>query len=118
MVLEKDQSNQTTMTSKAAIGLVIIILCLLLFPVIIGTVGGVFGLVFGIIGGVFGAVFGVIGAVFGAIFGAIGEVIGFLFSWPFSCGVDNNFLAITALIIVAVLIARRKNLERRNRPTK
>lgn len=105
------------MTSKTALGLAIIILCLLFFPIIIGIVGGVFGLVFGIIGGVFGVVFGAIGAIFGAIFSAIGEVIGFLFSWPF-CVFDGDFFVITVLIIVAVLISRRKNLERRNRATK
>ena len=70
------------MDSKSVATLLIIIVCILLFPVAIGIIGGVFGLVGGILGAIFGAIGGVIGAIFGvigAIFGAIFGFIGWLF---------------------------------------
>jgi hypothetical protein len=106
------------MTNKTAITLAIIIVCILFFPIVIGIVGGAFGIVAGVFGAVFGAIFGVIGAVVGGVFGLLGEIIGFLFSWPFgsSCHFpDGDVLVGGALIIFAVLVARRKNLEARNR---
>jgi hypothetical protein len=106
------------MTNKTAITLAIIIVCILFFPIVIGIIGGAFGIVSGVFGAVFGAIFGVIGAVIGGVFSLLGEVIGFLFSWPFghSCDLfDGDLMVIGALIILALLIARRKNLEARNK---
>jgi hypothetical protein len=106
------------MTNKTAITLTIIIFCILFFPIVIGIIGGAFGIVFGIFGAVFGAIFGMVGAVIGAIFGALGALIKFVFGWPFgeSCTLfDSDIFVIGALIIVAVLIARRKNLEARSK---
>src|SRR5215207_2441052 len=106
------------MNNKTAITLGIIIVCIVFFPIVIGLIGGALGIVIGVFGAVFGTIFGLIGGLIGGIFGLLGELIDFVFDWPFdnSCTFfDGNFLVIGALIILAVLIARRKNLQTRNR---
>ena len=105
------------MDSKTLATILIVITCVLLFPVFIGIIGGVFGLlggifgaIFGAIGGIFGAFFAVIGAIFGAVFG----VLGWLFDIdhygfrPFHI-FDNDVLAAVVLVVVIVLLARSRS---------
>ena len=49
----------------------VVFVCVLLFPLAIGIIGGIFGL----IGGVIGGFVGLVGAIFGIIFGMIGVSI-------------------------------------------
>jgi hypothetical protein len=100
--------------SKTTSAIVIALVCLLFFPMIIGIVGGVFGIVFGVIGGLFGAVFGILGGLFGIIFEFIGWLFGGIFDWdwdgPFHT--DWNFFSILIVVIIIALIA--KNAQRDN----
>ena len=109
------------MDSKTLSAILIVIVCILLFPVAIGIVGGVFGLIGGIIGAVFGAIGGMIGAIFGvigSIFGAIFGFFGWLFGgwdhdWPGPFHLfDSDVVGVIALIIVVVLIARSRTPKR------
>lgn len=93
------------MASKTLTTIAIIFGCIIIFPIAIGVIGGLFGLVMG----VFGAVFGVIGGVLGGIFGTIGGIFGWIFG---GCSIGFfhwNFLPMIALIIIVVLISQRSS---------
>lgn len=100
------------MNTKTLTAIMVIILCVLLFPVFIGIIGGLFG----IIGGVFGAIFGLLGGLFGAFFGLLGGivgVIGWLFksalSWHGPFGFFTwNLIPIALVLLIIVLITRSK----------
>lgn len=102
------------MESKTIATLVIVILCVLFFPFVIGAIAGAFGLV----GGILGSVFGLLGTVLGAIFGAIGSIFGAMFGFigwlarePFGGWFnpfDGNFFGVIALLIIVILIARSR----------
>lgn len=106
-----------SMDSKTLTTILIVITCLLLFPVFIGIIGGAFGL----LGGIFGAIFGAIGAIFGAIFAAIGGIFGAVFGllgWLFDIDhhgfgpfhiFDKDVFAVVVLIVVIVLLARSRS---------
>jgi hypothetical protein len=99
------------MATKTLGTIIVIILCILLFPVGIGIVAGVFGIVIGAIGGVFGAIFGMIGGLLGAIFGGIGWFFENLFDWDFHDGFglfDVNIFTIAALVILVALLSKNK----------
>lgn len=100
------------MESKTLATVVIVVLCILFFPLVIGAIAGFFG----IVGGVIGSLFGILGAVLGAIFGAIGALIssffGF-FDWLFGNPFDRPFFhgntfTIIALVVVILLIAQSR----------
>jgi hypothetical protein len=104
------------MDSKTLTTVLIVIICVLLFPFLIGAIGGIVGLIGGIIGAVFGAIGGVIGAFFGLIAGIFGAIFG-IFSWIF----DGDFywdgpfhifgsdvFTVIVLVIIAVLISRSR----------
>ncbi|HEY0739825.1 MAG TPA: hypothetical protein VGD40_00135 [Chryseosolibacter sp.] len=98
--------------SKTASAILIVLVCILFFPFVIGIVGGVFGAVFGVIGGLFGAVFGILGGLLGAIFGFIGWIFEGLFDWDFDgpFHTDWNFFTVLIIVIVVALVA--KNAQR------
>lgn len=95
--------------SKTASTILIVIVCLICFPMVIGIIGGLFGVVFGVIGGLFGAVFGIIGGLLGAIFGFIGWFVEGIFGWgwdgPFHA--DWDVFTVILLVVIVALIARR-----------
>lgn len=97
------------MVTKTLGTIVIIVLCILLFPVGIGIVAGVFG----IVAGVFGAIFGMIGGVIGAIFGGIFSVFGWLFDgifgwhWPYA-SFNCSMFALAAIVLIIAVLARSK----------
>lgn len=103
------------MDSKTLTTLLIVIVCILLFPLAIGIIGGVFGLfgsilggIFGLIGGLFGVIFGVIGAILGAIFGVFGWVFDEHHGgWPFNF-FDGDLFTATLIVVIIVLLVRSK----------
>ena len=113
--LESGENCLSTMDSKTLTTLFIVIVCILLLPLAIGIIGGVFGLigtiiggVFGLIGGLFGAVFGIIGSVFGAVFGFIGWLFGEPFHWHGPDFFDGDIFAIVVVVLVVVMISRAR----------
>ena len=104
------------MDSKTIATIMVVFICVLLFPVAIGIIGGVFGVIGGIIGGIvgliggiFGAIFGVIGSVFGAIFGIFGWIFGDHYHWHGPINFFNRDLfVVIALVLFVVFIARSK----------
>jgi hypothetical protein len=102
------------MLSKTVGTVVIIFICILMFPIAIGLIGGAFGIVVGVIGAVFGAIFGVIGGLFGAVFGFFGWLLDSLFGWgdmefhgPFGF-VECNVLTWAIIVIVVALLVKGK----------
>jgi len=105
------------MESKAFTTIVIVLVCIFMFPIVLGLIGGVFGILgsiigglFGLFGGLLGAVFGAIGAVFGAIFGFLDWLIVdrfFDWDWPGYLFRPSGF-TVFLLIIAIVLLARSR----------
>lgn len=108
------------MDSKTLSTVLVVIVCILLFPIIIGIIGGVFGLIGGIVGAVFGAITGLFGGLFGIIAGFFGAVFG-LFAWLF----DGDFywdgpfhifgsdvFTVLILVVVIALVARSRSTPR------
>jgi MFS family permease len=103
------------MASKTVGTILIILVCILCFPLAIGIVAGVFGTVAGVFSALFGAFFGLIGGVFGAIFGVIGSFFEFFFDWDNDFHWDHDFgffrpnvFTLAAIIIVIALLSKRK----------
>ena len=94
--------------------LIVVIICILLFTVAIGLIGGLFGIIIGIFGAVFGAIFGIIGGIFGAVFGFIGWIFDFIFGFghhwdgPFNFHDCNIFSWAIVFLIVALIVRTRK----------
>lgn len=111
--------NVYSMDSKALTTVLIVIICVLLFPVAIGIVGGIFGLIGGVIGGIFGFIGGLFGLIVGAVASVFGAIFG-LFGWMFNghdhwgcwdCSFsffDGEVLAAAVLVLVIVMITRSK----------
>jgi hypothetical protein len=99
------------MITKTLGTIVIVILCILMLPIGIGIIGGIFGIVAGVIGAVFGGIAGAIGAVFGAVFGILGWTFDGLFNWhwPFGFFRCNLFTLIAIVLVVAFLAKSRTN---------
>ena len=98
------------MISKTIGAIFIALVCILMFPVGIAIIGGVFGIVVGVLGAVFGAIFGIIGGIFGAIFGFIGWIFDGIFDWHgpfgfFSC----NIFTMAALAVIVALAIKSKS---------
>ncbi|MFZ6011625.1 MAG: hypothetical protein ACOYXT_14875 [Bacteroidota bacterium] len=97
--------------TKALGTLAIVFICILLFPIGIGIIGGVFGIVIGVLGAVFGAIAGIIGGIFGAIFGVIGWAFDGIFGWDCDWHPDffhGNVWTIALVIIIVALITRKR----------
>lgn len=113
-------ANTWTMDPKTLTTVLIVIACALLFPFIIGAIGGIFGLIGGLIGAVFGVIAAVIGGVFGLIGGILGGIFGF-FGWlfdgdlywdgPFHLFGSDVFIVIS-LVVVIILISRSRPTRR------
>jgi hypothetical protein len=86
--------------------LFIVLICILMLPIGLGIIGGVFGIVVGVIGAVFGAFAGIIGGIFGAIFGVFGSI--FHWHWPFGF-FHCNFFTLTTLAVVVALIIKSQS---------
>lgn len=98
------------MATKTLGTLLIVIVCILLFPIGIGIIGGVFGIVMGAFGAVFGVFAGIIGAVFGAIFGVFGWLFEGLFWWDSDYSFFNfNLITLAAIIILVALLSKNKS---------
>jgi len=104
------------MDSKTLTTVLLVLFCVLLFPIGIGLMGGIFGLIgsimggiFGLIGGLFGAIFGLIGGIFHAIFGVFGWMFNGHFQghWPFGF-FNRDLFTILVVILIIVLISRSK----------
>ena len=80
------------MATKTLTAILFVIALVILIPIGIGIIGGVFGLV----AGIFGAIFGIIGGIFGAVFGAIG----WLFQSIFSGGLLTFIIVVVAIVIL------------------
>ena len=97
------------MITKTLGTIVVILLCIFLFPVGIGIVAGVFGTVAGVFGAIFGIIGGAIGAIFGAIFGVFGWIFDGLFDWHWPHAFFNcNVFALAAIVLILALITRPK----------
>jgi hypothetical protein len=97
------------MDSKTLATVMLIFIGILLIPVCIGIIGGVFG----VIGSVLGAVFGIIGGMLSAIFGVIGGIFGWIFYGDNDREWTNHFFhwdffTVFAVALVIILITRRK----------
>jgi len=108
------------MDSKTATTIVIVFVCVLLFPVFIGIIGGIFGLVGGLVGGIFGAIgslfgiiFDVIGSIFGAVFGAFGWIFGDHHFWHWPGGWFNRDLFSVFIVVVIVVLLSRSRMQRK-----
>ena len=80
------------------------IFLLIMIPVGIGVIGGVFGLLVGIVGGVFGIIAGIFGAILGCAAWIFKGLFHLLFGWNhfgFHC---NGFL-LTALVVLVIALA-------------
>lgn len=98
------------MATKTLGTILIVFVCILLFPIGIGILGGVFGIVMGVFGAVFGAFAGIIGGIFGAIFGVFGWLFEGLFWWDSDYSFFNfNLFTLTALVFLVVLLSRNKS---------
>lgn len=97
------------MITKTIGAVFVILVCILVFPLGIGILGGMFGIVMGVIGAVFGAIAGVIGAIFGGIFGIFGWLFDGLFDWhgPFHYFRCNIFTLAAVVLVVALIIRNR-----------
>jgi hypothetical protein len=98
------------MATKTLGTILIVIVCILMFPVALGILGGVFGIVIGVLGAVFGAVGGLIGAIFGSIFGIFGWIVDGLFGWDFPHDFfDFNAFTVAAILILIVILSRNRS---------
>lgn len=102
------------MESKTLTTLVIVLMCILFFPIAIGIVGGIFGLIgtilggfFGLIGGLIGGIFGIIGGMFGAIFGFFGWLFDWSWHWP-GAFFHSDAATILVIIVVILLVSRSR----------
>jgi len=109
-------TNYIKMDSKTLATIMVVFICVLLFPVFIGVVGGIFGVIggimggiIGLIGGLFGVVIGAIGAVFGAIFGVIGWMFDepFRGHWPIQ-PFSRDLVTVIVLVLIVVLFTRSR----------
>jgi hypothetical protein len=100
------------MISKTLGTILIAIVCVIMFPVVIAILGGVFGIIAGVFGAVFGAIGGVLGGLFGAVFGVFEWMFDGVFGWnPFGF-FHCNSLTLVALVVVVALIIRSRTPRR------
>lgn len=96
------------MESKTLGIIAVVILCILLFPIGIGIIGGVFGLIAGLVGGMIGAIAGLAGAVIGGVFGFVGWLFESIFGWNNDFLLPDFNLGVVVLVIIIVAILSRK----------
>lgn len=96
------------MATKTLSTIMIIVICILLFPIGIGILGGMFGLVVGLAGGLFGAIVGIFGAMFGLVAGFFGWIFDTLFNWNFHW-FDINFTTVLLIILIILVATRAKS---------
>jgi hypothetical protein len=98
------------MLTKTLGTIFIVIVCIMVVPLGIGIIGGVFGIVVGVVGAVFGALFGIIGSIFGALFGVFDWAFDDFFGWNnfefFDCNVFT--LGIIAVVIAIAIKSRNE----------
>jgi hypothetical protein len=106
------------MDSKTLATIMVVFVCVMLFPIFIGIIGGIFGVIGGVVGGlfgfigwIFGAIFGAIGALFGAFFGLFGWMFGDHWHWP-GGWFHRDFFTVLALVLFIVLISRARTPRR------
>lgn len=109
------------MDSKTIATIMVVFICVLLFPIFIGIIGGIFGIIGGVIGGffgflgwLFGAIFGAIGAVFGAFFGVFGSMFDDHWHWP-GHWFNRDVFTLLALVLIVVLISRSRTSRHRGK---
>lgn len=91
------------MTAKTLTTIILVIVILMAFPLILGIVGGVFGVLMG----AFGAIIGLIGGAFGIVFGTMGKIFGSLFHWHIPGFFGWNILPLLIAALILLLITRR-----------
>lgn len=75
-VKDKERMNQNRQSYKSSNRTaLIIILCILASPILLGVVGSAIGLIFGLVGGLIGIVFAVFGGSIALVGGAVGTVV-------------------------------------------
>jgi hypothetical protein len=97
--------------TKVLATIIIVLICIIMFPIGFGIIGGVFGIIFGVFGAVFGAIGGIIGGIFSAIFGVFRFAFHGLLGWDcprFFFPHNNVFSIVVLAIIVAIIIKQRK----------
>lgn len=97
------------MITKTIGTILIVVVCIIVFPIGIAVVGGVFGIVAGVLGAVFGGIVAVVGGVLGAIFGVFEWIFDGIFGWHglfdvFGC----NAFTFGIIAIVIALAVRPK----------
>jgi hypothetical protein len=111
------------METKPLTIILVVIVCVFMFPILIGAIGGFFGLIggllgglFGLIGGLFGMIFGAIGQVIGATAGFFGWLFGSLFNfWDWNWGFHLSPFSILIIAVVVILLARSRQAKRTSR---
>ncbi len=95
------------MESKTLTTILVILVCIFMFPFIIGLIGGFFGLIGSLFGGI-GWLIGLIGGLIGSIFGFFGWLAGGVAGWH--CWTLFGFSPVTVLVVglIILLLVRRK----------
>lgn len=97
------------MIAKTIGTIIIVLLAILMVPVGIGIIGGLFGIVVGIILAIVGSIAGLLGGIFRAIFDVLGWMFHGLFDWDWPFGFfSSNIFTLAAIVLVIALIARPK----------
>jgi hypothetical protein len=98
------------MITKTIGTLLLLVVCIMFFPIAFAILGGVFGIVAGVLGAVFGGIIGAIGGVFGAIFGIFEWIFDGLFNWhwPFGFFGCNDMFMLGLVIVIVALAVRSK----------
>jgi hypothetical protein len=106
-------TNKKFMAARTLGTVMIILVCILMFPIAIGILGGVFGIVMGVFGVVFGAFFGLIGGLFGAILGFLGWMFDSIFGWNHHFHFFNfNICSVLLITVVVLLLAHNRKSQK------
>jgi hypothetical protein len=113
MPFESCYTKHFDMASRTLGTVIILIICILLFPITIGLIGGAFGIVMGVFGIVFGALFGMIGGIIGGIFGFFNWIFGGIFNWDHHYGFFHfNFCAAAFIVILVLVLSRNRRIKK------
>ena len=89
---------------KAFSFLFVAFILLLMFPLMIGLGGGLFGLVIGLIGGLIGVIVGIFGAVIGAIAWIFKTIFHLIFGWHTGFAHHPHWFHFNGCIVTAIII--------------
>lgn len=105
------------MITKTLGTLIVVIVCIMIFPLGIAVIAGVFGILAGVFGVVFGGIMGLLGGIFGAVFGVFGWIFDGLFDthWPFGF-FNGNVFTLAMIIIVVALLSRPRPTDNKKTP--